>query len=133
MRVGNFAVHLGISRPHLSKVLNGRASITAEMDLKLSEALTDMPQHITFMGEPCRAVSRSKLPCPTISKLVKPIQKQLGKMRGTINRVCSVYGGLPHGESTLQLFNRRTDVPSSEYALQLYLLNLLKAPLLLTF
>ena len=36
--------HLGISRPHLSKVLNnGRASITAEMDLKLSEALGQPP------------------------------------------------------------------------------------------
>ena len=28
--VGNFAAHLGISRPHFSKILNGRASITAE-------------------------------------------------------------------------------------------------------
>jgi addiction module HigA family antidote len=41
--VGNFAAHLGISRPHLSKVLNGRASITAEMDLKLSEAFGQSP------------------------------------------------------------------------------------------
>lgn len=41
--VGNFAAHLGISRPHLSKVLNGRASITAEMDLKLSEAFGQPP------------------------------------------------------------------------------------------
>jgi addiction module HigA family antidote len=39
LTVGQFADHLGISRPHLSKVLNGRAGITAEMDLKLSEAL----------------------------------------------------------------------------------------------
>ncbi len=41
--VGNFAAHLGISRPHLSKVLNSRASITAEMDLKLSEAFGQPP------------------------------------------------------------------------------------------
>ena len=42
--VGNFAAHLDISHPHLSKVLNnGRASITAEMDLKLSEALGQPP------------------------------------------------------------------------------------------
>ena len=41
--VGNFTAHLGISRPHLSKVLNGRASITAEMDLKLSEAFGQPP------------------------------------------------------------------------------------------
>lgn len=39
LTVGQFAAHLGISRPHLSKLLNARAGITAEMDLKLSEAL----------------------------------------------------------------------------------------------
>lgn len=43
LTVGNFAAHLGISRPHLSKVLNCRASITAEMDLKLSEAFGQPP------------------------------------------------------------------------------------------
>lgn len=43
MTVGSFAAHLGVSRPYLSKVLNGRASITAEMDLKLSEALGQPP------------------------------------------------------------------------------------------
>jgi addiction module HigA family antidote len=43
LTVGQFATHLGISRPHLSKVLNGRAGITAKMDLKLSEALGQPP------------------------------------------------------------------------------------------
>jgi addiction module HigA family antidote len=43
LTVGQFAAHLGVSRPHLSKVLNGRAGITAEMDLKLSEALGQTP------------------------------------------------------------------------------------------
>lgn len=43
MTVGKFASHLGVSRPHLSKILNGHASITAEMDLKLSEALSQPP------------------------------------------------------------------------------------------
>ncbi len=43
LTVGQFAAHLGISRPHLSKVLNGRAGITAEMDIKLSEALGQPP------------------------------------------------------------------------------------------
>lgn len=36
LTVGRFATHLGISRPHLSKVPNGRAGIRAEMDLKSS-------------------------------------------------------------------------------------------------
>ncbi len=43
LTVGQFATHLGISRPHLSKVLNGRSGISAEMDLKLSEALGQPP------------------------------------------------------------------------------------------
>lgn len=43
LTVGQLAAHLGVSRPHLSKVLNGRAGITAEMDLKLSEALGQPP------------------------------------------------------------------------------------------
>jgi addiction module HigA family antidote len=43
LTVGQFAAHLGVSRPHFSKVLNSRAGITAEMDLKLSEALGQPP------------------------------------------------------------------------------------------
>ena len=43
LTVGQFAAHLGVSRPHFSKVLNGRAGVTAEMDLKLSEALGQPP------------------------------------------------------------------------------------------
>jgi antitoxin HigA-1 len=43
LTVGDFAAHLGVSRPHLSKILNGHASVTADMDLKLSEALSQPP------------------------------------------------------------------------------------------
>jgi addiction module HigA family antidote len=43
LTVGDFAAHLGVSRPHLSKLLNQRAGITAEMDLKISEALGQAP------------------------------------------------------------------------------------------
>ena len=34
-----FALHLGISRVMLSRILNGHAAVTADMDLRLSEAL----------------------------------------------------------------------------------------------
>ena len=43
LTVGDFAAHLGVSRPHLSKLLNQHAGITAEMDLKISEALGQPP------------------------------------------------------------------------------------------
>jgi addiction module HigA family antidote len=39
LTVGQFAAHLGVSRPHLSRLLNARAGISADMDIKLSEAL----------------------------------------------------------------------------------------------
>ena len=43
MTVGELAAHLGVSRPHLSRIVNGRSRITAEMDLRLSEALSQPP------------------------------------------------------------------------------------------
>ena len=43
LTVGAFAAHLGITRPHLSKLLNRRAGITAEMDIRISEALGQPP------------------------------------------------------------------------------------------
>jgi addiction module HigA family antidote len=36
--VTNVARHLGVTRPALSRVLNGRAGISADMALRLSEA-----------------------------------------------------------------------------------------------
>ena len=38
-----FAAHLGISRVMLSRVLHGHASVSADMDLRLSEALGTTP------------------------------------------------------------------------------------------
>jgi addiction module HigA family antidote len=39
MTVGEAAARLGITRAHLSRILNGHASITAPMSLRLSAAL----------------------------------------------------------------------------------------------
>ena len=43
MSVSGTADHLGISRVTLSRVLNGRAGISADMALRLSEALGTSP------------------------------------------------------------------------------------------
>lgn len=48
LTVGELAVHLGVSRPHLSKILNGHVGISAEMDLKLSDAFAQPPG--TWLG-----------------------------------------------------------------------------------
>ena len=40
-----FAEHIGISRVMLSRVINGHAAVSADMDLRLSEALGTSPGH----------------------------------------------------------------------------------------
>ena len=43
MSVTAFAAHIGISRVMLSRVPHGHAAVTADMDLRLSEALGATP------------------------------------------------------------------------------------------
>ena len=43
MSVTAFAAHVGISRVMLSRILHGHAAITADMDLRLHEALGTSP------------------------------------------------------------------------------------------
>ena len=43
MSVTDFAAHIGISRVMLSRILHGHAAITADMDLRLAEALGTTP------------------------------------------------------------------------------------------
>lgn len=43
LSVTQFAAHIGISRVMLSRVLHGRSAVTADMDLRLSEALATTP------------------------------------------------------------------------------------------
>lgn len=43
MGVTAFATHLGVSRVMLSRILNGHAAVTADMDLRLHEALGTSP------------------------------------------------------------------------------------------
>ena len=45
LTVTAFALHIGISRVMLSRVLHGHASVSADMDLRLSEALGTTPGH----------------------------------------------------------------------------------------
>jgi addiction module HigA family antidote len=41
--VSDAAKHLGITRAHLSRILNGRAGVSAAMSLRLSAALATSP------------------------------------------------------------------------------------------
>lgn len=42
--VTEVAKHLGVTRPALSRVLNGRASVSADMALRISEAFNTDPE-----------------------------------------------------------------------------------------
>ncbi|HUO60422.1 MAG TPA: HigA family addiction module antitoxin [Candidatus Acidoferrales bacterium] len=44
MSVTETAKHLGVTRAALSRILNGKAGISAEMSLRLSEALGTSPE-----------------------------------------------------------------------------------------
>jgi addiction module HigA family antidote len=43
LSVTAFSLHLGISRVMLSRILHGHAAVSADMDLRLSEALGTAP------------------------------------------------------------------------------------------
>jgi addiction module HigA family antidote len=43
LTVTEFAKHLGVTRAALSRVVNGRAGVSADMDLRLSKALGTTP------------------------------------------------------------------------------------------
>lgn len=45
LSVTAFAEHIGISRPMLSRILNGHAAVSADMDIRLAEALGTSPGH----------------------------------------------------------------------------------------
>jgi addiction module HigA family antidote len=48
MTVSEFAAHIGVSRVTLSRIINGRAGITAEMSIKLSEAFGQKSPDLWF-------------------------------------------------------------------------------------
>ena len=53
LSVTGFAKHLGISRIMLSRILNGHAAVSADMDLRLSEALGTSPGFWLQMQTQC--------------------------------------------------------------------------------
>jgi len=48
MTVSQFADHIGVSRVTLSRIINGRARITADMSIKLSQAFGQPSGDIWF-------------------------------------------------------------------------------------
>ena len=69
-----FAGHLGISRVMLSRVLHGHAAVSADMDLRLSEALGTNPGYwlaLQAQSDLWKATERAK-ERPAIGRLPLP-------------------------------------------------------------
>src|ERR1700680_4804870 len=60
MTVGEAAARLRITRAHLSRILNGRAGITAAMSLRLSTALGKICRLLDQHAGSARPLARSK-------------------------------------------------------------------------
>jgi addiction module HigA family antidote len=69
MTVGEVAARLGVSRPHLSRLLNGHTSMTADMAIRVA-MLTNTTAESWMANQVKWALwqSRSK-PCPAIEPL----------------------------------------------------------------
>ncbi|WP_300557300.1 HigA family addiction module antitoxin [Limnohabitans sp. Rim8] len=70
-----FAGHLGISRVMLSRVLHGHAAVTADMDVRLSEALGTNPGYwlaLQTQSDLWKAMERAK-ERPPIGRMPLPL------------------------------------------------------------
>ena len=65
-----FAAHIGISRVMLSRVLHGHAAVSADMDLRLSEALGTSPGYWLALQS-----QRDLWTARELAKQRKPIEK----------------------------------------------------------
>lgn len=74
LNVTAFALHLGISRVMLSRILNGHAAVTADVDLRLSEALGTTPGYWLRLQVQCdlwAAGERAKARQP-VARIITP-------------------------------------------------------------
>ena len=73
-----FAQHIGISRVMLSRVLNGRSAISADMDLRLSEAFGTSPGHwLAWQQQRDLWVAQQTAKA---RKRIRPVRKASGKV-----------------------------------------------------
>lgn len=76
MTISEFAAHIGVSRVTLSRVINGRAGITPEMSIRLSQAFGQPSSDIWFRMQAKHDfwhASRAK------RKKVRPIKMKVAK------------------------------------------------------
>ena len=85
MSVQEAASRLGVTRAHLSRILNGHAGISAQMSLRLSAALNTSPEFWLKMQLNYDLWKARKNRLPKIKPFPAPPQKEVGSLsRGTM-------------------------------------------------
>lgn len=69
MTIGELAARLGVSRPHLSRLLNGHASMTAEMALRVGLLTGTSPESWLYNQVKWDLWQASKKPLPKVEPL----------------------------------------------------------------
>jgi addiction module HigA family antidote len=93
MSVGDAASRLGITRAHLSRILNGHGGITANMSLRLSAALGTSPDFWLKMQmnhdlwvEQKRSSRFNVLPFPHVAAIKSSMIRSPGRKRTQLAR-----------------------------------------------
>jgi len=69
MTIGEIAERLGVSRPHLSRLLNGHISMTAEMSIKVGLLTGTSPESWLYNQVKWDLWQASQRPLPTVKRL----------------------------------------------------------------
>ena len=69
MSIGEVAIRLGVSRPHLSRLLNGHTSMTADMSIKIGLLTGTSPESWLFNQVKWELWQASQKPLPKIERL----------------------------------------------------------------
>jgi addiction module HigA family antidote len=81
MTIGEAAARLGITRAHLSRILNGHAGVTASMSLRLAAALGTSPDFWLKMQIQRDLWLARKARSPKIRPFPRPAARQASAMR----------------------------------------------------
>lgn len=73
MSIGEVAIRLGVSRPHLSRLLNGHTSMTAEMSVRIGLLTGTSPESWLYNQVQWDIWRESQKPLPKIEPLNLPM------------------------------------------------------------
>jgi len=73
MKIGEVAARLGVSRPHLSRLLNGHTSMTAEMAIRVGLLTGTSPESWLYNQVQWDLWQQSRKPLPRVETLVLPM------------------------------------------------------------